>query len=149
MALTSIALEVWFVFRADRFITNTPSENILKSFFSIFHCFSELWFVVAWCDHLCDAVWLSTVLFKAPQSHHPEGHEEKDYDWQLWLPWRWVEPDLWDGQGHCTQVSLVWLPPALNTACLSTPTSEWPDVQMCSFFICSWQGCWRWSQRRG
>lgn len=66
---------------------------------------SELWLVVSRCDHLRDAVWLSSVLLQAPQSHHPEGHEEENYDGQLWLSWRWVEPDFGDGQGHCTQVS--------------------------------------------
>jgi len=67
---------------------------------------AELWLVVSWCDYLHNAVRLSSVLLEAPQSHHPKGHEEEDYDGQLWLSWRWMEPDLWDGQGHSSQVSL-------------------------------------------
>lgn len=74
--------------------------------------YTELWLVVSWCDYLRNALRLSSVLLQTPQSNNPKGHEEEDYDGQLRFPRRWVEPDFWDGQGHCTQVCryLFWLP---------------------------------------
>lgn len=85
------------------------SPGIHLFYISISNPFPELRFMVSWRDHLCDVVRVSALLLQTPQSHHPEGHEEKNYDRQLRLPRRWVEPDLWDGQGHRSQVGLFLL----------------------------------------
>ncbi len=98
------------------FLIDCTDKNS-KCFF-LFYRPSELWLVVSRCDHLCDAVWLSSVLLEAPQSHHPEGHEKEDNDGQLWLSRRWVEPDLWDGQGHRTQVSVFLFAMVLLSCCI-------------------------------
>lgn len=95
--------------RNSRALINISSPGIQLFFISISNHFPELRFMVSWRDHLRDAVWVSTLLLQTPQSHHPEGHEEKNHDRQLRLPRRWVEPDLWDGQGHCSQVGLFLL----------------------------------------
>lgn len=63
---------------ATSLISISP-ENYLF-FISIFNPFPELRFMVSWCDYLRDAVRVSTLLLQTPQSHHPKGHEEKDYD---------------------------------------------------------------------
>lgn len=39
--------------------------------------------MVPGCHHLCDAVWVSTVLLKASQQDNSEGHEKKDHDGKL------------------------------------------------------------------
>lgn len=69
---------------AQSLVSISPENDLF--FISIFNCFPELRFMVSRCDYLRDAVRVSTLLLQTPQPHHPEGHEEKDYDRQLRLP---------------------------------------------------------------
>lgn len=64
--------------RARSLISISPENHLF--FISIFNHFPELRFMVSRCDYLRDAVRVSTLLLQTPQSHHPEGHEEEDYD---------------------------------------------------------------------
>lgn len=63
---------------ATSLISISPEKYLF--FIAFFNYFPELRFMVSWCDYLRDAVRVSTLLLQTPQSHHPKGHEEKDYD---------------------------------------------------------------------